>query len=237
MNAVGIVFSIAITWPLNALWHTTGLAGTLVIPLWQWVAALGATGYVIQFLVLVIVADFLAYWRHRAEHRILWRIHAVHHSPRELHAAHSIGHPLQALFGFAFLSIPMSFIQVAGPELPFAVGSFIALLAFYIHSPIKLHFGPFRKVLVDNRFHRIHHSTDPRHFDKNFGICFSMWDRLFGTVYEPREEWPDVGLADRLPPRTVGEFLRFPFRQHDTASDDVPVPPVSDSWGANASAR
>ena len=40
----------------------------------------------------------------------------------------------------------------------------LLLLTYYIHSPIDVHFGRLRKVLVDNRFHRIHHSIEPRHF-------------------------------------------------------------------------
>jgi sterol desaturase/sphingolipid hydroxylase (fatty acid hydroxylase superfamily) len=106
----------------------------------------------------------------------------------------------------------MSFIQIDGPGTPFVVGFIVMLLSYYIHSPIDVHFGPFRKVLVDNRFHRIHHSIEPRHFDKNFGICFSIWDRWFGTAYDPApDEWPSVGLSDVPAPRGVVEFLTLPL--------------------------
>ena len=42
---------------------------------------------VVQFLIMLIVADFLRYWLHRASHRyyVLWRFHAVHHSPHKLY--------------------------------------------------------------------------------------------------------------------------------------------------------
>lgn len=52
---------------------------------------------------------------------------------------------------------------------------------------------------------------EERHFDKNFGICFSFWDFLFGTAYDPGSEWPSVGLADMMPPSNVTEFLLYPF--------------------------
>jgi sterol desaturase/sphingolipid hydroxylase (fatty acid hydroxylase superfamily) len=32
--------------------------------------------------------------------------------------------------------------------------------------------------------HRIHHSRDREHWDKNFGHITPLWDRLFGTCYE-----------------------------------------------------
>ena len=94
----------------------------------------------------------------------------------------------------------MSLVQIDGPGTPIAVAFVLQLLTYYIHSPIDVHFGPLRKVLVDNRFHRIHHSLEPRHFDKNFGVCFTIWDRWFGTAYDPApNEWPQVGLADARP--------------------------------------
>ena len=34
--------------------------------------------------------------------------------------------------------------------------------------------------------HQIHHSDDPRHFDKNFGGSLAIWDRLAGTLYIPK---------------------------------------------------
>jgi sterol desaturase/sphingolipid hydroxylase (fatty acid hydroxylase superfamily) len=211
MNAAGTVGSIALMWPINKLWTLINPGAIIIIPLWQWLQPLGAAGYALQFLLLVMVADFLAYWRHRAEHRWFWPIHVVHHSPHELHAANDLGHPLQVVFTIAFVSLPMSFIQIDGPATPFVVGFVVSLLSYYIHSPIDVHFGPMRRVLVDNRFHRVHHSLEPKHFDKNFGICFSLWDRMFGTAYDPEPgEWPAVGVAGVKPPQTLSDYLMLP---------------------------
>lgn len=49
---------------------------------------------------------------------------------------------------------------------------------FYIHSPVDVHFWPMRKVLVDNRFHRIHHSLEPRHSIRTSGSASAS-----GTAY------------------------------------------------------
>ena len=211
MNIVSSILTVGLIWPLGWLWREIGIAPAIVVPLWQWLEPLGESGFAIQVVVLIAVADFLAYWRHRAEHAWFWRVHVVHHAPRELHAANSIGHPLQTLFSFAFITVPLSLFQIDGPATPFVVGSFVTLLAIYIHSPTGLHFGPLRKVVVDNRFHRIHHSLEERHFDKNFGICLSIWDHMFGTAYDPRDEWPAVGVAGVKAPQTVADFLKLPF--------------------------
>lgn len=213
MNLVQIVLGAVLTWPISRLWSWLGIGPFVTIPLWRWLQPLGTTGYVLQFLTLILVADFLAYWRHRAEHAWFWPVHAVHHAPTELHAANDIGHPMQIWFSLLFISLPLSLFQIDGPGTPVAVVFVVVLLSYYIHSPVSIHFGPFRKLLVDNRFHRIHHSLEERHFDKNFGICFSLWDRLFGTAYDPApDEWPDVGLASVPAPRSLSEFLLLPLR-------------------------
>jgi sterol desaturase/sphingolipid hydroxylase (fatty acid hydroxylase superfamily) len=193
------------------LWVALGLSRTLVVPLWSWLQPLGMAGFAVQMAVLIAVSDFLAYCRHRAEHAWFWRVHVTHHSPNELHAANDIGHPLQAVFSFIFIALPMSFIQIDGPSTPFVISSIVVLLSLYIHSPIDVHFGPLRRIIVDNRFHRIHHSLEPRHFHKNFGICLSVWDYLFGTAYDPGHEWPAVGVQGVAPPRTLRDFLLMPL--------------------------
>jgi sterol desaturase/sphingolipid hydroxylase (fatty acid hydroxylase superfamily) len=40
--------------------------------------------------------------------------------------------------------------------------------------------------------------VNPRHYDKNFGLLFSFWDRLFGTQFVPNpQEDFKFGLIDR----------------------------------------
>lgn len=226
MQVVGTAGGILLMEPLNRLWEKVDPA--IIIPLWQWLKPLGWAGYAIQFLLLILIADFLAYCRHRAEHsKWLWPVHKVHHAPHELHAANDIGHPLQAFFSFAFIAVPMSLLRVDGPNTPVALALTVTFLSYYIHSPIDFHFGPLRRFVVDNRFHRIHHSLEPRHFEKNFGICFSIWDSLFGTAYWPEvDEWPKVGVAGVSPPKTVREFLALPLSgsgRRDSSGTDTPA--------------
>jgi sterol desaturase/sphingolipid hydroxylase (fatty acid hydroxylase superfamily) len=224
MSAVGTPLLLLIAWQLNKLWSMTGVGAMLVIPLWRWLEPYGTIGYIVQVGAVIVLSDFLVYWKHRAEHTWFWRIHVVHHSPRELHAANDIAHPLQAVYTFALITVPLSLVQIDGPETPFVVGGVVLLASMYIHSPVQWHLGLLRRVLVDNRFHRIHHSLEERHFDKNFGILLSVWDRLFGTAYEPGEEWPAVGVAGVKPPSSVLDYLMLPFAGVAPLSDRLPSP-------------
>lgn len=211
INFIALPLGIALAWLLQGLWKHVG-ASPIILPIYDWLEPLGTAGVVIYYFMLAAIIDFLAYWRHRAEHtKLFWPIHAAHHSPRELHGANNWGHPLQIIPHLLIVSFPASLVQFNGPTAPVAVALLISFLTFYIHSPIDFHFGPLRRLVVDNRFHRIHHSVEERHLERNFGILFSVWDWIFGTAYWPdRKEWPRVGI-DRTPPKNVMEFLLYPI--------------------------
>ena len=197
----------------GALWETLGLRPLLKLRFGHWFAWAGPLAMPTAVLTALLIGDLFSYWFHRIQHRFLWRFHAVHHSIEEMHAINSYGHPADEIFRVLLVVLPMSFIPVTGVVEPMLMTAIILLLPTYTHSPIRLHFGVLRYVLVDNVFHRIHHSTDPAHFHKNFGTYFTIWDQLFGTAYFPRkDEWPATGLADVREPQGVAEWLSLPFR-------------------------
>jgi sterol desaturase/sphingolipid hydroxylase (fatty acid hydroxylase superfamily) len=167
-------------------------------------------GGILAALAAALIADFLYYWYHRAQHAIpwLWRIHAIHHSVEQLGAGAGYHHLLEAPLKALFVIVPASLIlgSDGGP----IFGFLFAAQGFYVHSTTRLNFGRFGWVLSDNRVHRIHHSRSPEHYNKNFGVLTLLWDRLFGTAYLPQpNEWPEVGLDERSEPRTVREWLRL----------------------------
>jgi sterol desaturase/sphingolipid hydroxylase (fatty acid hydroxylase superfamily) len=172
----------------------------------------GWTAPLLTAIAVGLVADFWFYWYHRLQHRFLWRFHRVHHSIREMSATNANHHVSEAFFNGLFLLVPASLIAWDYPIIP-ALVLVQVMLSQYIHSPVEPHFGPFRAVFVDNRFHRIHHSLKPEHFDCNFGGFTTIWDRLFGTAYWPaNNEWPAIGVDGVEEPKTVMEWLALPWR-------------------------
>ena len=101
---------------------------------------------------------------------------------------------------------------LTGGEHPEAriLGINVVQFAFYVigfnlrHSHIPLGYGPvISQVLVSPWMHQVHHSREAKHFDKNMGFIFSFWDRMFGTLYVPKDgEQFELGLGD-------GEHVRF----------------------------
>jgi sterol desaturase/sphingolipid hydroxylase (fatty acid hydroxylase superfamily) len=80
------------------------------------------------------------------------------------------------------------------------------------HSDLPWTYGIFGRLFVSPSFHRVHHSTDQRHFGRNFGQQYSLWDRLFGTASDER---PDASLTFGL----INETLPSSF----TAQQFAPV--------------
>ena len=112
-----------------------------------------------------------------------------------------------------FVSLPMSLLSPAFGPRPFIVGLLLNWMPIYLHSSTRVQLGPLRRFIVDSRYHRIHHSLDPKHFEKNFGAATPLWDWLFGTLYMPaKDEWPDVGLAGIDEPASVSEWSLLPWR-------------------------
>lgn len=200
------------------LWAVLGIKPLLSI---DTVKALGWAGPFAAgtaMLIGLLIGDFFAYWFHRIQHRFLWRYHAVHHSISDMSAVNSYHHISETFFNTLIIAIPISLITVNyGPTL-WIVGVLVWFQGVFLHSPTTINFGFFRNIVADNRYHRIHHSLEPRHFDKNFAIMFSFWDRLFGTAHAPgRDEWPAVGLTQIAQPQSVREWLDLPIRYNEPA--------------------
>jgi sterol desaturase/sphingolipid hydroxylase (fatty acid hydroxylase superfamily) len=115
-----------------------------------------------------------------------------------------------AVTEFFVVIVPLGILTGTPPVL---VASVMAVQNLIIHSPWRMHLGPLRCIFVDSRFHRIHHSLEPRHFGKNYGFLFTLWDQLFRTAYFPQDdEWPETGVDGLSPPASMGEYLAHPLR-------------------------
>jgi len=178
------------------------------------------------------VGDFVYYWCHRAQHRFFWRFHAVHHSVRQMSGVAAYHHVSEEAFKVALYALPLALFTTDPYALP-VIGLVLGWQGNYLHSPIRLHLGPLGRLIQDNRFHRIHHSIEPRHFDKNFGVFCTLWDWLFGTAYFPAaDEWPRTGLADQPEPESIASYLTAPFRQASrAAAPEAPCPMLGQARG------
>ena len=162
-------------------------------------------------VLTIFFVDFLAYWHHRFLHRFVWPVHATHHSIRELSAINGYSHFAENFTEFLLIAIPLSLVRWESIAIPIMIVWVTQFMAYWIHSPTTAQFHTLRHIFVTPRYHRIHHSLEPQHFDRNFGILFSFWDRLFGTAFIPDlSEWPETGIADHAEPRSVWAYFVHP---------------------------
>ena len=54
------------------------------------------------------------------------------------------------------------------------------------HTNVWVSFGFLNWLIISPAQHQIHHSRDPKHWDKNFGYMLAVWDLLFHTLSVPR---------------------------------------------------
>ena len=165
--------------------------------------------------VFFVAADFNTYITHRWHHRFepLWFFHAVHHSAEELNPISAFRiHPVETLiyqatrgilFGIteglllALFFGPLSLATLVGVNTLIFVYS--ALGSNLRHSHIWLSYGPYLSyLLISPAMHQIHHSTDPKHYDKNYGGALAIFDWIYGTLYIPKEkETLQFGLVNQ----------------------------------------
>ena len=167
-------------------------------------------------LIEALVVDFFFYWFHRCQHtaNVLWQVHMLHHSDMALnvtttHRVHFLEHLLTPIF----MVTPIMLLF----ELPDRDIYWIALAptvwSYVVHANVRVGFGRFWWVLSSPQYHRIHHSIEPEHRNKNFAVWFPIYDVLFGTAHRPkRGEFPATGVAG-VEVETLSDAFMLPFER------------------------
>lgn len=153
---------------------------------WQW--ALAFIGY-----------DFCYYWKHRFGHqwRIMWASHAAHHQSEEYNLSTALRQTGTDYIGFVFY-LPM---YLAGTPVAVivSVGSLNLVYQFWVHTEHVRRLGILDYIFVTPSNHRVHHAKNPRYIDKNYGGVLVLWDRMFGTFEDEREQEPcRYGITHQL---------------------------------------
>lgn len=169
---------------------------------------------VVQAGLMLLSADFLRYWMHRAFHKVtlMWRFHAVHHSPHRLYWL-NVGrfHPIEKAIQFVADALPFALLGVS-KEVLAAYFVFYALNGFFQHSNCRVRLGFLNYIVSGPELHRWHHSKIVKESDTNFGNNLIVWDILFGTRFLPRDrEVGPLGLLNRHYPTGFIVQMKTPF--------------------------
>jgi len=165
---------------------------------WAW--------FVVSLALMLVLHDAYFYWTHRLMHhpKIFRHVHLVHHSSTNPSpwAAYSF-HPLEAvieagIFVFIVFTIP-------------AHG--LALFFFLIYMIIRNVLGHLGIEFLPKNFLKnpwfnwhtttTHHDLHHKHFDHNYGLYFTWWDKWLGTEHPKyRETFEEVASREKEAKKT-----------------------------------
>lgn len=143
----------------------------------------------IILLLSFMLIDLVHYLSHRIHHKIplLWKLHRLHHSDKTFDSMTVfLNHPMEFFTGsiiltafFVLFDIPVKGMVIYG--IIFAVHTIFEHTKLIIPTTANRYLS---YVFVTPNLHRVHHSLDYEESNRNFGIVFSLWDRLFSTFTE-----------------------------------------------------
>ena len=190
---------------------TPGLLAEGILRFAEWLgistraAGTGIGEQILFTAVLVLTWDFGATYAHYLKHKVpmLWEFHKVHHSAEVMTPVTAMRrHPIDYLFG-GFITTIFLAIAIGGWHLivgngvePVTIfgtwaGIYVwRLLGYNLrHSHVWISYGDFwNRIFISPAQHQVHHSTRPKHFDKNFGHIFAFWDKFLGSQYLPKHD-------------------------------------------------
>ncbi len=205
-----LLTSVGVTLGTHHLLETVaGSRPVVTESLWLSLAVL-ATSVVIQDGVNFVVH----YYDHKL--KIMWEFHKVHHSSTFLiPLTNRREHPVQTAFDETpqllavgiwiglityLLRMPIGDNMVLGMDAWF----FANLLSFYHlrHSHIPMSYGWLENFVMSPAQHQLHHSYAVQHWDRNFGLLLSVWDKMAGTFVRSAPHEVRLGL----PPQYTHDF-------------------------------
>jgi sterol desaturase/sphingolipid hydroxylase (fatty acid hydroxylase superfamily) len=147
---------------------------------------------------LLILQDLAFYFLHRVDHscRLFWAVHVTHHSAEEFNLSVGIRPSvLQPLYRFAWFC-PLALFGFR-PEDIMLMYSITQIYGVLIHTQYVDKLGFLEWFMATPSHHRVHHGCNPQYLDRNLGMVFIIWDRIFGTFAEEKEE-VRYGLAGNV---------------------------------------
>lgn len=212
---------------LAALIEICALWIVLQFPTWHEHRFMARWPWALQFAVYFLVNDFGRYWLHRWFHisDVLWRFHRVHHTATQMGVLTNFRmHVFEALPKYGLLVLPFHLVGVNRWVL-ITYSAIDLIKGFWHHINVKTHIGNANLLFNSAELHWWHHSTERCGQMANFGSVLSIWDRLFGTFYWPRGQWPTkIGVAgiEAFPEDYVGRFVSG-FQDESKFKETIPT--------------
>ena len=156
---------------------------------------------IVYWTVLLFAEDFLFWVEHYVDHsvRLFWAVHVTHHSSPEYNLStgfrSSVFMPVYKYLYF----IPLVLLNFRPIDVVFMY-SITQLYGILVHTQLIKKLPQWVEyIFVTPSHHRVHHASNIPYLDRNMGMVFIFWDRLFGTFTEEMpDEIPHFGITKPL---------------------------------------
>jgi len=146
----------------------------------------------IEVVIVFLLLDIAGYLFHKSFHTypVLWKFHLVHHSDSAVDVTTSVRHhPVEALVLTVLISA-MTLLLGAPVICLFLYQVINFFVSIFSHANIKL--PPIidrilHLVVITPDFHRIHHSSEKKYTNSNYGNVLTWWDYLFSS-YQTKDQ-------------------------------------------------
>lgn len=173
------------------------IAGIFMVPLifmyyqflYDYIRIFSIPNTIAWFLFAVLLSDFIWYFYHKSGHRInlFWGAHIIHHQSEDYNYTVALNlTPFQVFVRVVFWSL-MPIIGFT-PEIVLGTHLVIGLYQFLLHTTLIPKLGVVEYLFVTPSHHRVHHGSNEEYLDKNYGGVLIIWDRIFGTFAEEKDE-------------------------------------------------
>uniref|UniRef100_UPI00404A12F6 sterol desaturase family protein n=1 Tax=Flavobacterium sp. TaxID=239 RepID=UPI00404A12F6 len=165
----------------------------------EWIAQYKIFDIPMNFFTIIIsflAVELIYYWYHRLSHEIplLWTLHHTHHSALKFNLTTAVRLNWLGLFISPLFYIPLVLLGLS-PEVIvtcLAVGLFYQ---YFLHTEAIKKLGIFEGMILNTpSAHRVHHGSNEKYIDKNYGAMLIIFDKLFGT-YQKEEEKVKYGVT------------------------------------------
>ncbi len=189
----------------------------LGVPVPESLALLAGAPLWVQFIVFLLLKDFIEWNIHRLLHNVpwLWEFHKLHHSIEELDWIGNFRFHWGEIVVYKSLSYLPLVVLGIDDRIILIIGILWTLMLNINHANLAIDWGPLRYILNSPKMHVWHHDVEVYgKGGQNFGQVLSIWDWIFHTVYWPKDdEMPQrfgFKSMEAYPRGVLGRFV-YPF--------------------------
>ena len=137
--------------------------------------------------------DLCYYWMHRLHHeiKVFWATHVVHHHGEEFNLSTAMRQTSTGFLWKWIFFLPMFLVGIP-PNVFVTVAGINLIYQFWVHTEHIGRLGVLEYIFITTSNHRIHHAQNDDYLDANYGGVFIIWDRIFGTYIDERDDLKPV---------------------------------------------